>query len=210
MVSNLQKAAKDVAKKEEIQQIATIAAQDEQVGELIAEIMEEVGKDGVVTVEVGKSIGLEKDLVKGMQFDQGYLSPYFVSDAQRMEAVVENPHILITDKKITSIKDILHLLESIATKGKREFVIIADDVEGEALATLVLNKIRGVLNVIALKAPGFGDRKKEIMKDIAAVTGATVITEELGLKLEDATIEMLGTASKVVASKDKTTIIGGK
>jgi len=210
VVSNLQKAAKDVAKKEEIQQIATIAAQDEQVGELIAEIMEEVGKDGVVTVEEGKSIGLEKDLVKGMQFDQGYLSPYFVSDAQRMEAVVENPHILITDKKITSIKDILHLLESIATKGKREFVIIADDVEGEALATLVLNKIRGVLNVIALKAPGFGDRKKEIMKDIAAVTGATVITEELGLKLEDATIEMLGTASKVVASKDKTTIIGGK
>jgi chaperonin GroEL len=210
VVASIEKAAKDVSKKEEIQQIATISAQDESVGSLIAEIIDEVGKDGVVTVEEGKSIGLEKDLVKGMQFDQGYLSPYFVTDPQRMEASIENPAILITDKKITSIKDILHLLEAIATKGKREFVIIADDIEGEALTTLVLNKIRGVLNVIALKAPGFGDRKKEMLKDIAAVTGATVISEEIGIKLEDATIDMLGSAAKVVSSKDKTTIVDGK
>ncbi len=210
VVSSIQKAAKDVAKKEEIQQIATISAQDESVGSLIAEIMDEVGKDGVVTVEEGKSIGLEKELVKGMQFDQGYLSAYFVTEPQRMEAIVENPAILITDKKLSSIKDILHLLEAIAAKGKREFVIIADDVEWEALTTLVLNKIRGVLNVIALKAPWFWDRKKEILKDIAAVTWATVISQELGITLESATVEMLGSASKVVASKDKTTIVGGK
>lgn len=210
VVSEIQKEAKDVSQKEEIQQIATISAQDEQVGELIAEIMDEVGKDGVVTVEEGKSIGLEKDLVKGMQFDQWYLSPYFVTDPQRMEASIENPAILITDKKISSVKDILHLLEALAAKGKREVVLIADDIEGEALTTLVLNKIRGVLNVLALKAPGFGDRKKEIMKDIAAVTGATVITEEIGITLESATIDMLGSAAKVVASKDKTTIVDGK
>lgn len=210
VVSEIQKESKDVSQKEEIQQIATISAQDEQVGELIAEIMDEVGKDGVVTVEEGKSIGLEKDLVKGMQFDQWYLSPYFVTDPQRMEASIENPAILITDKKISSVKDILHLLEALAAKGKREVVLIADDIEGEALTTLVLNKIRGVLNVLALKAPGFGDRKKEIMKDIAAVTGATVITEEIGITLESATIDMLGSAAKVVASKDKTTIVDGK
>ncbi len=210
VVSSIQKAAKDVAKKEEIQQIATISAQDDSVGSLIAEIMDEVGKDGVVTVEEGKSIGLEKELVKGMQFDQWYLSAYFVTEPRRMEAIVENPAILITDKKLSSIKDILHLLEAIAAKGKREFVIIADDVEWEALTTLVLNKIRGVLNVIALKAPWFGDRKKEILKDIAAVTWATVISQELGITLESATVEMLGSASKVVASKDKTTIVGGK
>ena len=210
VVSEIQKAAKDVAQKEEIQQIATISAQDEQVGELIAEIMDEVGKDGVVTVEEGKSIGLEKDLVKGMQFDQWYLSPYFVSDPQRMEASIENPAILITDKKISSVKDILHLLEALAAKGKREVVLIADDIEGEALTTLVLNKIRGVLNVLALKAPWFGDRKKELMKDIAAVTGATMISEEIGITLETATIDMLGSAAKVVSSKDKTTIVDGK
>lgn len=210
VVSEIQKAAKDVSNKDEIQQVATISAQDEQVGELIAEIMNEVGKDWVVTVEEGKSIGLEKDLVKGMQFDQGYLSPYFVSDPQRMEAVIENPAILITDKKIVSIKDILHLLEGMAAKGKRDFVLIADDIEGEALTTLVLNKIRGVLNVLALKAPWFGDRKKEIMKDIAAITGATLLSEEIGIKLEDATIDMLGSAWKVVATKDKTTIVDGK
>ncbi len=210
VVSEIQKEAKDVSQKEEIQQIATISAQDEQVGELIAEIMDEVGKDGVVTVEEGKSIGLEKDLVKGMQFDQWYLSPYFVTDPQRMEASTENPAIVITDKKISSVKDILHLLEALAAKGKREVVLIADDIEGEALTTLVLNKIRWVLNVLALNAPGFGDRKKEIMRDIAAVTGATVITEEIGITLESATIDMLGSAAKVVASKDKTTIVDGK
>lgn len=169
--------------------------------------MDEVGKDGVVTVEEGKSMGLTKEIVMGMQFEQGYISPYFVSDPSRMEAVVEAPYILLTDKKISAIKDILHLLESVAAKGKRDFVIIADDVDGEALATFVLNKLRGVLNVLAIKAPGFGDRKKEMLRDIAAVTGATVITEELGIKLESATPDMLGQAEKVISSKDKTTIV---
>lgn len=191
VVQEIQKQAKDVSNKEEIQQVATISAQDEQVGELIAEIMDEVGKDGVVTVEEGKSVGLEKDIVKGMQFDQGYLSAYFVTDPQRMEATLENPSIIVTDKKIISVKEILHLLEGIAAKGKREVVIIAEDIEGEALTTLVLNKIRGALNVVALKAPGFGDRKKEMLKDIAAVTGATLISEEVGIKLEESTVEML-------------------
>jgi len=142
-----------------------------------------------------------------MQFDQGYSSPYFVSDPQRMEAVVEKPYILVTDKKISSLKDILQLLESVAMSGKKDFVIIAEDVEGEALASLVLNKIRGMLNVLAIKAPGFGDRKKEMLKDIATVTGATLITEELGLKLEDATIDMLGKADKVISTKDNTVIV---
>lgn len=155
-------------------------------------------------------MGLTKEVVIGMQFDQGYGSPYFVSDAQRMEAVIENAALLITDKKITSLKDILSVLESLAASGRKNIVIIADDVEGEALTSLVLNKMRGAINVLTVKAPGFGDRKKEILKDIAAVTGATVITEEIGLKLEDATLAMLGQADKIISSKDKTTIIGGK
>jgi len=210
VVEELRKRAKKVESKEEIKQIATISAQDPEVGELIAEIMEEIGKDGVVTVEEGKSIGLEKEVVKGMQFDQGYVSPYFITDPARMEAVVEKPYIIITDKKISSIKELLPLLEQIAATGKKDIVIIADDIEGEALATLVLNKLRGVLNVLAVKAPGFGDRKKEILKDIAAVTGGQVISEELGLKLENATLDMLGQADKVIADKDKTIIVGGK
>lgn len=196
--------------KEQIKQVATLSAQDEAVGELISDVMEEVGTDGVVTVEEGKTIGLEKEVVTGMQFDQGYLSPYFVTDPTRMEAVLENVHLLITDKKISAIKDIVPLLEQLGTAGKREIVIIADDVDGEALGTLVLNKIRGTINVIAVKAPGFGDRKKEMLKDIAAVTWATVITEEVGLKLEEATIDMLGQAEKVIAIKDGTTIVWGK
>ena len=172
--------------------------------------MEEIGNDGTITVEEGKSIGLTKEVKTGMQFDQGYVSPYFVSDAQRMEAIVEKPYILVTDKKISSLKDILQLLESIAMSGKKEVVIIAEDVEGEALASLVLNKMRGMLNVLAIKAPGFGDRKKEMLKDIAAVTGATLITEELGLKLEEATVDMLGKADKVIATKDNTIIVNGQ
>jgi len=152
---------------------------------------------------------LTKEIKTGMQFDQGYLSPYFVSDPQRMEAIVEKPYILVTDKKISSLKDILQLLESVAMSGKKDFVIIAEDIEGEALASLVLNKIRGMLNVLAIKAPGFGDRKKEMLKDIATVTGATLITEELGLKLEDATIDMLGKADKVISTKDNTVIVDG-
>jgi chaperonin GroEL len=171
--------------------------------------MEEIGNDGTITVEEGKSLGLTKEIKTGMQFDQGYLSPYFVSDPQRMEAIVEKPYILVTDKKISSLKDILQLLESVAMSGKKDFVIIAEDIEGEALASLVLNKIRGMLNVLAIKAPGFGDRKKEMLKDIATVTGATLITEELGLKLEDATIDMLGKADKVISTKDNTVIVDG-
>jgi len=210
IVEELIKNSKKVESREEIKQVATISAQDEEVGELIADIMEEIGKDGVVTVEEGKSIGLEKEVVKGMQFDQGYVSPYFITDPARMEAVIEKPYIIITDKKISSIKELLPLLEQIATTGKKDIVIIADDIEGEALATLVLNKLRGILNVLAVKAPGFGDRKKEILKDIAAVTGGQVISEELGLKLENATLDMLGKADKVIADKDKTVIVGGK
>ena len=210
LVDQLGKKAKKVETQEEIEQVATISSQDPEVGKLIAEIMEEVGKDGVVTVEEGKSIGLEKELVKGMQFDQGYISPYFITDPSRMESIIEKPYILITDKKVSAIKELLPILEQIAATGKKDIVIIADDVEGEALATLVLNKLRGVLNVLAVKAPGFGDRKKEILRDIAVVTGGTVISEELGLKLENATVDMLGKADKVIADKDKTTIVGGK
>lgn len=210
IITELQSKATPVSDKNEIKQVAAISAQDEEVGQLIADILEEVGKDGVISVEEGKSMGLTKEVVIGMQFDQGYGSPYFVSDPQRMESVIENASLLITDKKITSLKDIINVLEALAASGRKNIVIIADDVEGEALTSLVLNKMRGAINVLTVKAPGFGDRKKEILKDIAAVTGATVITEEIGLKLEDATTVMLGQADKVIASKDKTTIIGGK
>lgn len=210
LITELQSETKQLASKEEIQQVATISAQDEEVGSLIADVMDEVGQDGVITVEEGKSLWLTKELAKGMQFDQGYASPYFVSDSQRMEAVIEKPAILVTDKKISSLKDILKVLEELASSGKKDVVIIAEDVEGEALASLVLNKMRGMLNVLAIKAPWFGDRKKEMLADIAAVTGATVITEELWLKLDDATAQMLGSADKIISSKDKTIIVGGK
>ena len=210
IIDELQTKATPVSNKEEIKQVASISAQDEEVGQLIADIIDEVGKDGVISVEEGKSMGLTKEVVIGMQFDQGYGSPYFVSDPQRMEAVIENASLLITDKKISSLKDIINVLESLAATGRKNIVIIADDVEGEALTSLVLNKMRGAINVLTVKAPGFGDRKKEILKDIAAVTGATVITEELGLKLEEATLDMLGAADKIISSKDKTTIVGGK
>lgn len=210
LIEDLKAKAKPIKNKEEIKQVATISAQDEEVGSLIAEVMEEIGNEGTITVEEGKSLGLTKEIKTGMQFDQGYLSPYFVSDPQRMEAVIEKPYILVTDKKISSLKDILQLLEGVAMSGKKDMVIIAEDIEGEALASLVLNKIRGMLNVLAIKAPGFGDRKKEMLKDIAAVTGATLITEELGLKLEDATIDMLGKADKVISTKDNTVIVDGK
>jgi chaperonin GroEL len=210
LIQELQAETKQLKSKEEINQVATISAQDEEVGALIADVMDEVGQDGVITVEEGKSLGLTKELTKGMQFDQGYASPYFVSDSQRMEAIIEKPAILITDKKISSIKDILKVLEELAASGKKDIVIIADDVEGEALASLVLNKMRGMLNVLAIKAPWFGDRKKEMLADIAAVTGSTVITEELGLKLDDANVSMLWSADKLIASKDKTIIVWGK
>ena len=202
--------AQPVDNPEKIRQVATISAQDEEVGNLISEVFEEIGKDGTITVEEGKSIGLTKEIKTGMQFDQGYSSPYLVTDTQRMEAVVEKPYILVTDKKVSSIKEILWVLESVAATGKKDFVIIAEDVDGEALASLVLNKIRGMLNILTIKAPGFWDRKKEMLRDIAVVTGATLITEELGIKLEDTTIDMLGKAEKVISSKDNTVIVSGK
>ena len=196
--------------KEKIKQVATISAQDEEVWNLIADIFEEIGKDWTITVEEWKSIGLTKEIKTGMQFDQGYSSPYLVTDPQRMEAVIEKPYILVTDKKISSIKEILTTLEAIAASGKKDIVIIADDVDGEALASLVLNKIRGMLNILTIKAPGFWDRKKEMLRDIAVVTWATLITEELGLKLEDTTVDMLGKADKVISTKDATVIVDGK
>lgn len=207
LVQELKKKTKKIKNKEEIKQVATISAQDEEVGTLIADVMEEIWHDGTITVEEWKTIWLTKEIKTWMQFDQWYTSPYFVTDSQRMEATIEKPYILVTDKKISSIKDILQILEAIAMSGKKEIVIIADDIEWEALASLVLNKIRWMLNVIAIKAPGFGDRKKEMLKDIATVTGATMITEELWLKLEDTKIDMLGKADKVICTKDDTIIV---
>ena len=210
IVEKLKEKAKKIETKEEIRQVATISAQDEKIGELIAEVMEEVGEDGVVTVEEGKSIGFEKEIVKGMQFDQGYESPYFVTNPEKMEAVVENANIIITDKKITNLQDIAGLLEKIATWGSRNIVIISDGVEGEALAALVLNKLKWVLNVLAVKAPGFGDNKKAMLQDIAAVTGGQVISEEIGLNFDNVGLEVVGKADKVISNKDKTIIVGGK
>jgi chaperonin GroEL len=210
LVEKLKQKAKKVETKEEIKQVATISAQDETIGELIADVMEEIGEDGVVTVEEGKSIGFEKEIVKGMQFDQGYESPYFVTNPDKMEAVVENANIIITDKKISNLQELAPLLEKIATSGSRNIVIISDGVEGEALAALVLNKLKGVLNVLAVKAPGFGDNKKAMLQDIAAVTGGTVISDEIGLNFENVGTEVVGAADKVIATKDKTIIVGGK
>ena len=205
----LGKLKKDVSKREEYAAVATISAQDEEIGTLIADVIDEVGKDGVVTVEAGQTLGLEKEYVEGMQFDNGFISAYFVTDPARMEAVFERAHILITDKKIGSIQEILPLLEALAQKGRKEIVIIAENIEGDALTTLVLNKLRGTFTTLAVKAPAFGERRKEILKDIAALTGARVISEEVGLKLENATLDDLGQARRVVATKDATLIIGG-
>lgn len=210
LTSEIHQKAQPVDSPEKIKQVATISAQDEEVGNLISEVFEEIGKDGTITVEEGKSIGLTKEIKTGMQFDQGYSSPYLVTDTQRMEAVIEKPYILVTDKKISSMKEVLGVLESVAATGKKDFVIIAEDIDGEALASLVLNKIRGMLNILTIKAPGFGERKKEMLRDIAVVTGATLITEELGIKLEDASIDMLGKAEKVISTKDSTVIVSGK
>jgi len=195
---------------EKIAQIASISAGDTEIGKLIASVITEVGKDGVVTVEESQTFGLEKEHVKGMEFDNGYLSPYMMTDTVGMEANYENPYILITERKISAINEILPLLEKLAQMGKKELVIIAENVEGEALPTLILNKIRGTFNTLAVKAPGFGDRRKEMLRDIAALTGGTVVSEELGMKLEDVQIESLGQARRVKSQKDKTTIIEGK
>ncbi len=210
VVLELKNMAKEINTKEEIAQVATISAESEEIGNLIAEVMEEIGKDGVVTVEESKTFGLEKEVVKGLQFDEGYVSPYMVTDTERMEAVMEDPYILLTDKKISSAKELVPVLEKASQAGRKNMVIIADDVDGEALATLVVNKLRGVFNTLAIKAPGFGDRKKEIMQDIATVTGAEVISEETGMKLESAELDKLGSARKIVATKENTTIVEGK
>ena len=210
VVTELNKLAKPVKESSEIADVASISAADVEVGKLIAEVMEIIGEDGIVTVEEGQTLGLDKEVVEGMQFDKGYVSPYMVTDTARMEAAMENAPILITDKKISSIQDLLPLLEKLTAEGKKDLVIIAEDVEGEALTTLVLNKLRGTFNALAIKAPAFGDRRKEMLEDIAILTGGQVITEEVGLKLEDATVEMLGEARKVIADKDNTTIVDGK
>ncbi len=202
--------AVDIDTQEEIASVASISAQDREIGELIAEVMWKVGKDGVITVEESKGLDFETEYVEGMQFDRGYISPYFVTNPEAMEAVIEEPYILIHDKKISAAADLMPILEKLLNRGKRELVVIAEDVDGEALATLVLNKLRGMLNVLAVKAPGFGDRRKQMLQDIAILTGGTVISEEVGRKLESATIDDLGQAEKVVATKDDTTIIGGK
>ncbi len=210
VVAALKKMATPVQSKEEIAQVASISAADTQIGELIAEVMDKVGKDGVITVEESKGLEFETEYVEGMQIDRGYLSPYFVTNPERMEAEIENPYILITDRKISSAQDLIPILEKLVQVGKRDLVIIAEDVEGEALATLVLNKLRGTLNVLAVKAPGFGDRRKAMLRDMAILTGGQVISEEVGRKLDSTRIEDLGRADKVVSTKDSTTIVGGK
>ncbi|MCK9583243.1 MAG: chaperonin GroEL [Endomicrobiales bacterium] len=208
VVEEIKKMAKQVKGKEEIAQIASISASDKEIGKLIADAMEKVGKDGVITVEEGKSADTTLDVVEGMQFDRGYISPYFVTDAERMESSLDDSYLIITDKKISSMQEILPLLEKVVQTG-RPFTIIAEDIDGEALATLVVNKIRGTLKVVAVKAPGFGDRRKEMLQDIATLTGGTVISEEVGLKLDKATLDMLGQAKRVVIDKENTTIISG-
>lgn len=209
VVKSIQSQAKDLQGKDEIAQVASISAADEEVGKLIAEVMDMVGRDGVITVEESQTLGLDKEVVEGMQFDQGFVSGYMMTDATRMEAVLENPGILITDKKISAISEIMPVLEALANTGKKELVIVAEEVEGEALATLIVNKLRGILNVLAVKAPGFGDSRKAQLEDIAILTGGQVVSEERGMKLEDTTLEMLGEARKVISDKDKTTIVKG-
>ena len=210
IMEELQKVAKPVTTQEEIAQVAAISAEDKELGNLIAEVVEEVGKDGVITIEDSKTLSMEKEIVKGLQFDKGYISPYMITNAERMEASFEDPYILVTDKKVSTIKEILPVLEKIAEAGRKELVIIAEDVDGEALATLVVNKLRGAFNILAIKSPGFGDRKKEMLDDIAAVTGAEVISEERGLKLETITLTQLGSARKVVSNKENTTVVEGR
>lgn len=207
-VEKIKELSKKVETKESIAQVAAVSAADDTIGGLIAEAMEKVGKDGVITVEESKSLGTTLDVVEGMQFDRGYLSAYMVSDTEKMEAVLENPYILLTDKKISNISDLVPLLEQIMKQGRR-LLIVAEDVEGEALATLVVNKLRGTIDVVAVKAPGFGDRRKAMMEDIAVLTGGTVISEEVGYSLQEATLDMLGQAGTVKVNKDNTVIVNG-
>ncbi len=206
----LKKLSKTISGKAEIEQVATISAQDPEIGGMLADIMHELGKDSVITVEESQTFGLSKEVVEGMQFDKGYVSPYMVTNTERMEAEYEDPFILITDKKISSLQEMIPVIEKIAKAGKKEMVIIAEDLDGDALATLVVNKLRGTFNALAVKAPGFGDRRKEMLQDIAILTGGQVISDEVGLKLENVELKMLGRARKVVATKENTTIIEGK
>lgn len=206
----LKKISKPIKTDAEVKQVATISAESEEIGEIIAGTIKKIGKDGVVTVEESQSFGIDSEIVEGLEFDKGYLSPYFVTNPERMEAEYKDPLILVTDKKISTIKEVLPVIEKLAAAGKKDLVIIAEDVDGEALTTFVLNKLRGSFNVLAVKAPGFGDRKKELLADIAVTIGATVIAEEAGLDFEKTELNMLGRAARVVSSKDSTVIVGGK
>ena len=210
VVSELKKISKLVAGKSEIAQVATISAEDSEIGNLIADAIQEIGKEGVITVEESQTIGLTKEVVKGMRFDKGYVSPYMITNTEKMQAEYIDPYILITDIKISSIQEILPLLEKITQSGKKDIVIIADDVDGDALTTLVVNRLRGTFNALAIKAPGFGDRRDEMLEDIATLTGGQVISEKVGLKLENAEIKMLGSAHKVISDKENTTIVEGQ
>src|SRR5579864_1574288 len=209
VIEEIKSMSKLVETREQIAQVASISAADAEIGTIIAEVMEKVGKDGVITVEEGRGLSMEKEYTEGMQFDRGYLSSYMATNMERMEAELSNPYLLITDKKISAIADILPVLEKVLQTSKKEFVIIAEDVDGEALATLVVNKLRGTFNVLAVKAPGFGDRREAMLEDIAVLTGGRVITEKAGLKLENTTLRDLGTARTVIANKDTTTIVEG-
>ena len=209
IVEHLKKNSKAISTKEEIAQVASISANDKEIGSIIAEAMESVGKEGVITIEEGQSFGVEKEVVEGMQFDKGYVSHYMVTNSEAMKAEMNEPYILLTDKKISSIQEVLPLLEKVVQSGKKDIVIIADEIEGEALTTFVLNKLRGTFNVLGIKAPGFGDRRKAMLEDIAVLTGGKVISEEVGLKLETTELADLGQARKVIASKDNTTIVDG-
>lgn len=210
VVKELKKISKTISTEEEMAQVATISAEDKDLGALIAKTITEIGKDGVVTIEESKTLGIEKEIVKGLQFNEGYVSPYMVSDPERMESVLEDPYILITDKKIASIQEILPILEKIVKTGSKDILIVAEGLEGDALTTLIVNKLRGTFNALSVKNPGYGDKKKDLLQDIAIVTGGTVISEDLGMKMEDVELSQLGRARKVVSTKDNTTIIEGK
>ena len=209
VVQAIKDMATPVQGRDDIAHVATISAADAEIGGILADIFDKVGKDGVITVEDGKGLGLEVEFTEGMKFDRGYISPYFVTSAERMESVLEDPYILVTDKKISAIADLLPVLEKVLQSGRKDFLVVAEDVDGDALATLVVNKLRGTLNALAVKAPGFGDRRKEMLQDMAILTGGTVISDETGRKLESATLEDLGRARRVVANKDETTVVEG-
>ena len=208
MVENLKTQSKEISGKEDIARVATVSSRDREIGEVPSDAIEKVGKDGVVNVEEGQTFGLELEFTEGMQFDKGYLSPYMITDAERMEAVLDEPYILVANQKIGAVKDLLPVLEQVIQAG-RPLLVVSEDVEGESLATIVVNKLRGTLTAVAVKAPGFGDRRKRMLEDIATLTGAEVITEEMGLKLENTKISQLGKARRVVVDKDTTTIIDG-